>query len=392
MKTWFADLRHLFVSFLSLSLVATLGSCQSKTNSNQTESYQYSLEKGDDLVFSLDSEVSQQTNLIQFIDEADKLVFYNQPLHNICIYDAESGNIVQKINLLKEGPNAINEVTATYRKNVDSTYIFSHWKNLINMVNDQGQIVESIQLPDFKSVEINGVKAPAVYPTSYAPFRSIGENTFVLCGMYGKMEEGKNYTNYSPMIMYDYKTGSMELPCSYPSVYGDYRGGGWGVFTYQVPSYTFDSRSNLIVSFFADDSITVCNMKDNRISIHYAGSSKQTTIKPLPENASKIDHTNHYIAQTQNACIYYDKYRDLYYRIISHPLTDFNINDPQSQSKETVSVVILDSDFNKVGEEFAIDKTPFFASCFVSKRGFHIKKASDNDDYMVFMTLKAEKK
>jgi hypothetical protein len=55
---------------------------------------------------------------------------------------------------------------------------------------------------------------------------------------------------------------------------------------------------------------------------------------------------------------------------------------------KNLSIVIMDSEFNKVGEYDLMEKTGMGKHAFVSEEGLHIQILSDDDDYMKFITLK----
>ena len=94
--------------------------------------------------------------------------------------------------------------------------------------------------------------------------------------------------------------------------------------------------------------------------------------------------------QVQYTGIYYDRWNQLYYRLLTLPESEWDGNTRAFPSRH-LAVIILDKDFQKVGEYNIKEKTNRYGSCFVSPEGLHINILSDNDDYMTFITVKPRK-
>ena len=98
---------------------------------------------------------------------------------------------------------------------------------------------------------------------------------------------------------------------------------------------------------------------------------------------------------TENSLIFiiYDKYRNVYYRVASIGLTDDEYrNDKRIKIKQT-SVIILDENFNKIGETL-FPRFEYTAQiAFVSPDGLCVgkyEKSMENEDFMYFGVLTLE--
>ncbi|MDR1356556.1 MAG: hypothetical protein LBJ58_02670, partial [Tannerellaceae bacterium] len=58
--------------------------------------------------------------------------------------------------------------------------------------------------------------------------------------------------------------------------------------------------------------------------------------------------------------------------------------------EKSLLVIILDSQFNKIGESYLPDAPYLTLSYFVSPEGFHIQVNSEDDDIMKFKTFKIQ--
>lgn len=146
----------------------------------------------------------------------------------------------------------------------------------------------------------------------------------------------------------------------------------------------------MIVSFPASDDISVYNIKDDSYQIFFAGYSSETDITSLSLGSSQTDLHRQYLEQYQYAGILYDKYHDLYYRLVMLPTFDYDLRIPNTQYKE-LAIIILNSSFKKVGE-YKLGKAGYkYRNVFVTKAGLYINVPSDDDDYLKFITLKVRK-
>jgi hypothetical protein len=153
-------------------------------------------------------------------------------------------------------------------------------------------------------------------------------------------------------------------------------------------SYDLNNKGEMVLSYPADDRISVYNIDSNTTSHYFAGYSKKDVISQMNDNS--ITNLLQYLECTQYGNIHFDSYRNLYYRFVRHPFYDYDINDPETHVKN-LSIVILDSVFNKVGEYDLKEKTRISRGAFVTKEGLHIQTLSDDDDFMKFIVLKPVK-
>ena len=145
----------------------------------------------------------------------------------------------------------------------------------------------------------------------------------------------------------------------------------------------------MIVSFPADDHIYIYDISSGNTKTFFAGHSSKDRISPLTVKTAYGDLL-HYLEQTQYVGVFFDKYRNLYYRLVVHPLYEYDVNNRNTWSKK-ISVIILDSHFKKVGEYDLEEYTSQCSKTFVSEEGLHINVESEDDDYLKFISLKPVK-
>lgn len=106
-----------------------------------------------------------------------------------------------------------------------------------------------------------------------------------------------------------------------------------------------------------------------------------------PEN-SQLDYLRKYAYSN----ILYDKYAKLYYRFIRLPYEPETDNLDIEITKKPIAVIILDENFNIVGESELPIARYYPMHSFVDSEGLHINVVSEDDDYMTFKTFKAVNK
>jgi hypothetical protein len=344
--------------------------------------------------FLLDENTTQESDYMQLLEINDTLRFtmYNKAKHNILIYDIQSEHAVNSIQLYKEGPNATgNNIQGYYIQSPDSIYLYDYWGYILLLVNHRGEITNRINLSEkLLSRDENCLIPPYPYPRTIIPIRMVNDQ-IILQGMNGNTGDCKQPV-CTVTALYNLSDGTIRYANAYPEIYGDPKkiSDSWGVFSYRAVPYDLNNRDEMVLSFPADDHIAVSHLNSDKTEYYFAGYSGEDKIKPVTDRSTKADIL-HYLEQTLYIGIFFDKYRNLYYRIVAKPLYDYDINDRKTQMKE-LSVIILDKNFNKVGEYDIKEKARmWYVNSFVLPEGLHINIASEDDDYLKFIVLKPVK-
>ena len=360
---------------------------------NRIGSKEYTMELLPYKTFLLDANTTQTTNYIQVlnINDTARFTMFNPAKYNILIYDIATGNVIYDIHLCKDGPNNVGtNIQGYYLTTLDSIYLYDYWHNTFILVNREGIIIDKINISDklLQPTE-NCVIPPSPYPRSDAPILKVKDN-FILQGMCRKPPRECTTPQCMVTVLFNIKNDSILFANPYPDVYGNHKDivDSWGEFSYKLAFYDINDRDEMTVSFPADDRIYVYDISSGNLKIFFSGYSSKDRISR--RNNSAIGDLLHYLEQTQYAGVFFDKYRNLYYRLVVHPLYNYDVNDRYTWSKK-LSVIILDSHFNKVGEYDLEEVTGQYSKTFVSEEGLHINVESEDDDYLKFISLKPVK-
>lgn len=366
-----------------LSLSVILSCTEKQDNSKRMGTDEYRMEVVGEKNFYLDSLTTQETNYIQQIDDTT-FAFYNKPVNTICVFDIPSTKQKATVHLYKEGPNAVNDIQGFYYQSNDSIWLYRYWQQELVLLNDLGMIQSRY------SISKNWIPQPHQYsvsplPGTDNPIVKTGD-IIILQGMNGPEVEQGGIPAVS--IFYDLKSEKARKGNPYPAIYGDAKeiNKNWDAIAYRLVRYTMNPAKEMILSYPADDSIRVYNMKEETTQSFFAGTTQENDVRPHTPKSSK-DGLENYLEHSQYAGIWYDKFRHIYYRLVSLPAKEYAIND-ETTYKKPLGIILLDESFQKIGETQLETGNYIYRNCFVSSEGFHINVPSEDDDYLKFLTLK----
>lgn len=372
------------ITFWGIVIALSVSACGNRDVNGRLGDNKYTMLQRENKYFALDSLTTQETNYIQMIDD-DRVALYNPPGNTICVFNHHTGSELEKIQLYKEGPHAVRGIQGFYYHNTDSIWLYQSWENMLVLVNHKGEIINRNVLREkYNQVSLQQSCSVSPFPFSDMPIMKWGD-WFILQGMNGP--EVKDGFSPACTLLYNICTDEVRLINEYPTLYGktSEMNDNWGTFSYRAVPYTINDEQGMILSFPADDSIRVNNLIDGTTTCYFAGYSKKHPARPISGN-QKSDLQRHYLEQIQYAGIFYDKYRNLYYRLALLPILDYDVNDETTHEKP-LSVIILDSSFSKVGE-FDLGKGRYYyRHSFVAEEGLCINVYSEDDDYLKFITL-----
>jgi hypothetical protein len=312
-------------------------------------------------------------------------------MNTICIFDVATTKQVDEIRLYQDGPYVIQGVQGFYCQSRDSIWIYKQWERELLLVNHEGIILKKANIFSHVSPTATPRLPSSPFPMTDLPIKRAGKY-LIFQGM-DRRDRDNTHLPHTVTALYNPATDETVFANSYPEIYGkeDEIVERWGAFSYRTIPYDLDENGNMVLSFQADDNVVVYNIEKDETESYFAGYSAETDIKPLPMGYSRTDELRHYLANYTYPGIYYDKYRHLFYRLVTLPNKDYDWNNKESLIKK-LAIIILNDKFEKVGEYVPSEKTNILINCFVSPEGFHVNVVSDDDDYLKFFTFKPVKK
>lgn len=306
----------------------------------------------DSLVFLIDENTRIPKHCLWTFKDQEKeyLVFPNRG-RELLFYDMNSQEVLKKVTFDKEGENGIDYVGTFGIIDFNNIYI-AHTSEAIIYVTDTTARVHS-KINYEKTEDSKTYMMPTyAYTKVHSPICFFGDSIYISQEPNGSL--GEDFVNESPVgVMIDRVTGKItETPLKYTLAIDNtknypYATGGDAVST------CYDGES-FIYSDEIKDSIYTLSLDFKELKKYSAKSRyiKKTKVEVLPE--ATIDY------RLKRKCelpvygnLIYDKYRNVYYRF-AFPKQDLDgerdFMEIYQEGRKQFSIIILDKDFNILGE------------------------------------------
>lgn len=274
----------------------------------------------------------------------------------------------------REIPLQFNGTTNYYLKNSDSIFLYDYLREAIVLTDANGNSKDVIPILH----QVNYYPSPV---TGVSPLIVEG-NTVIVSGNISGEYTDESEENRPTIFTFDLRSKQIEYIHSYPKYYFDYNWGG-GLFRWVYSTYN-EEESLVVCSYPSDHNIHSFKISEKTGNTYYAGSKYIDKIVSLSKNKSisinSDSKTQHFVENHSYSNLCYDKYNNLYYRIAEFK----TIYEGIPKWKKELSIIILDHDFNVIGET-KIGKShtsTYRYTLFVNSNGLHIQQESDEDQIL----------
>ena len=384
-------LKTLIVLYIIIPLAFV--SCKQKSN-NPNASYNYSLQKMGKIL-SLETNTPLNVRLVAIFSFSDKkgnrYLSFQENNNRIHIYEMFTGKHFKTLEIDREGPNGVTQLYGYYIKDFDEIYLTNPNLPFVARTDTTGRIFQKIS---YEKSDDGTLLLPSFSSTHYTPL-VIVKDTFYITQVPPPWEE----PNAWPVSCYvDTLNKSVKkLPFNFPQFLTkeerNLRTMGIGIeFSY---SHCFDG-TNFIYSFDIEESIRVTppdhkDMKQFPVKSKYI-KKVVSPREPRPDDmflgAKRLCEAPFY------GYLIYDPYRSVYYRI-AYPETEMEEEEGRTYidiwrtGRKRFSIIILDKDFNIIGETLFPDYKYYSKKLFVEKEGLyiqsnHFKSPDYNDNKLEF--------
>jgi hypothetical protein len=313
-------------------------------------------------------------NIQYFDDGSNKLVVlanYNNT--SLEFYDLASKAF--KFNSNFEGE--VKKPSGFYVHSLDSIFIYSDAEKKIYLT-DLRQVKRVYDIRKATKNPLVVSCSPILNASN--PFYIVG-NSLIYSGFKVGEKSSEKARFYAAKL--NLETGEVTEMSNYPTIYKQHN---WGGVDFRIPYVTYNPYTNSYVgSLPAAHFLCATNLKTGFVTNIEASSKYIETLPPLDvpfheldvtEDKAKI--TRYYSSSWAYRNIIYDKYRDLYYRVIEYPSDDKDI-DKEGNSDKGMGLIIMDGKFNILGET----KLPHGTSVwtyFVSQDGLCLLDYTNKDE------------
>jgi hypothetical protein len=370
----------------SILLLLALFSCgkRESTYLAGNPNYGTSLIKTDSILINLDAKTAYEfLNVSYFANDSLEILFQiNNSINGFNIYDLNSAKLISQVSIPLNGPVSMLELQGATIKSLDSIYLFSKMNlRKILILDYQGNFKNSLRTKEFEP------RVKSIRPVTVLNHQSSTNTPTILLD---------NKLIFTKFEIFDYNMPSnitddylaefyldldnlefSELPITFPKWLHNKSMHFYGM----LHGKTVNDAGHIIYAFVAEDSIRAYDKEKKQFSSYlakYDGDDKEKIFYTrAPNPATSLEDGLGMYLYTQ---IIYDKYRNVYYRILQRPIR----YDPTKHKNylayylKPTSCIILDSNFKKIGEfNFEIDVYRSYGS-FVGKKGLYVPKLNGN--------------
>lgn len=369
---------------LFIIIISILLSC----NGNKSESYARLEETDEKLSFPLDSDTKTSIYaLFPYTDKTGKeyLTFQNERKNEILVYDMDSKTLLHKIKPEEEGSNGVGRFFGYYIFNFDSIYLTARRRANITCIDLACNVKERIKYETTSNnLPLGGSNSIS---SSYRPLIMIDNEMYII----SKCNRQANANPVTATI--NMKTKEIKsLPFEYPIF--EVSKNKSKPFSIEMNFSRIYDGVNFIYSFHYDEYIYITPPDHKSIKKIKANSKYISKIK-FTENMHSGNPMKNECENPKYSNLFYDKYRNVYYRI-AYPENEIspneNFKDIYAYGRKTFSIIILDKDFNSIGETLFPDYIYNPTLTFINKDGLyiscsHYKNPNYNEDSLDFIKL-----
>ena len=361
--------------FITALFVLIFMSCQSAKKNNTERQNEIELIAEKQLVFPLDEQTYYLSkSMFQFEENGKEYLHFEntrKSLYNIVIFDIENRQIAKQIPLHKTGPNGLPAVFGS-RPSPGAQYILVAQNNIsrISSINDKGEVIRNYNFQTPES-QFTSLHLGSYYNT---PGFVKDSCLFLKIGIPKPDMKREDWPKTHMFASLDLRTGKVKwVPIFYPPIFKEeYENidGGYGF------SYDYNYKENrLICGFFGYDSLMVTDDLKH-IRWYNAKSRYLKSMRPKLGNAmAGINSIIEFCETPKYWHIMYDKYRDVYYRFAEMPYKLAPNESPYDEPKgKEFSVIVLNEDFEIIGETKFPGKKYFYKMSFVGREGLYISE------------------
>ncbi|MCH7399112.1 DUF4221 domain-containing protein [Belliella sp. DSM 107340] len=323
----------------------------------------------------------------------EMLLVMNKVNFSFDFYDLISGEKVKRTVIQKEEKFPIRALYGFWYHNSDSIFLFNQMLlNGISLINGNGEI-----LTQFNPQKVDRSSPQAImksmvnhYSRSANPtIYEKGKLHFSDMSLNGFLSSPEAMEAFRPAVEVDLVKNEVTLidKIRLPSFY---EGKSWPM---DLGNFSRIRQGDLwIYSWSGMDSLLVF---DENMDLIKSVNAKSEFAKPLKytsgSNLPKDIQIQERVSQTTYSYIFYDAYREVYYRFVNigRDMDEDDLEDQFPHLKNDFSIIVLDKDFNLLAEKRFPGKIHYPYKSFVGEKGLYLSRTNPfyegiNEDEVVF--------
>lgn len=338
--------------------------------------------KKDRVSLNIDDETKAFTLSVRYFETTDGdewLLHLNEINNTIGIYDLESRKKLRTVYYESEGPNGVGSIDGFDIVSLDSIFLLSRYQGLLSLTSlnssDTLQVYESYRLQ-----YANGPTVSTPYSTVRAPIAVINGKAHLATVPFVDLSKIPLYESGNNFIKLDLAQYTFDYQNLYSKSYSKKWPGEYSKISYDVN----EQEKLLVFSLPIEDSIFTIDEHGLRTS-YFAKSKNSKITRPFSGDVLNQNETReHYIFNDSYGYILYDKYRNYYYRFTEKVAKDMINEYGTGLYIRKIGLIIMNEDFEIIGEIDHLFTGPFFPVIFIGKKGIYKMLGQSDESIMTF--------
>ena len=300
----------------------------------------------------------------------------NRKPATIDVYDLQKKKLIKKIRLAGfklDDFSLINLDTLIALNRKDDTLIFfNRYFKIFRIINLKSYLSKRIKFKTYH-YPAEGYYEPCIFLVS--PVLIQNNNLFIHIRLNAYPTD---FFNGKLLLKINLITGENKLLINYPDKMR--KGIDYGKY---ISSYLIKDNK-ILISFPVDHYLYLYDFDGNIIKKIYCKSKYLNKFAPYDSTQTFINgYSRKFEFKNGNySSILYDKYRNLYYRVVRHNMKLKNGNRVNSYFDGKWSIIVMDSNFNILGEQVFAAKKYFYINILITKDGLLVSLSNpSNSDY-----------
>lgn len=341
---------------------------------------------GNLIEFSLDDSTKNISDGLQYFkDDKEYLMNVKWDANSIQIYDFASGRRVKELKFDQEGPNGVGPVFGVFPLSIDSIFLFNPpFTSNFFLTNSEGKIVDRFeyQVPE-------GAGSAFVHNAfmNSPPIRS-GNLLAVKHRFPANLREMTSDQLSSKTLGYQVDLNTGEVKESNHHFPSDYLDTGLKLLEFS----RVKGKDRIVYSFFGDSKLYFAPSFEDPLMSKEAGSSfldeRMETFNP---NSTSFEFGKYNSAASSYGSIYYDSYRNVYYRF-ANPTQNVETEEDLialRQNPGSFVVMVFDKNLELLTEKKFEAGIYYPSNSFVGEKGLYLSTNNPQnpeikEDWMVF--------
>ncbi|HAI74747.1 MAG TPA: hypothetical protein DCM08_00740 [Microscillaceae bacterium] len=356
-------------------------SCVGQQDGQPLQQAKYDLQLKDSLVIPIDVTTKPKSRQLQYLEKEQLLVALNENKNSLQFYDLRLGKLVKKIKFEREGPQGVGNLNG-FLVAGGYYYLLNSYKYQLFQFDTLGNKLQKYSLLKANQQPGQGTATPFAM-TSRPPF--LNGDMLYLRGATDVFAAHLKPSDERQLIALNLTDGAYQYLVPGPK---EYDGKEMNInLSMREPTFFFITEQvKVVFSHRYSEYLYVYDLKSGKQQRYPAKTKHFKQVNQMIATGDGgSDNLDFYRENSCYSTVVYDKYRKVYYRFVEMPSKKaLEMKSIFVFEYRNLAVIILDENFNQVGETAVLPPYHDQNNFFVTQKGLYLRKFTDNEDEMVF--------